>query len=301
LTRRPTVGLLGLTAPNSDVELAEHHEGYLTQVGRRLAAIADIISGTPSSSHSELTAALTELDRVGVDAIALVMLGPTPPDDCPAALADASAPLLIAGVQPERAVGQDWSEYDLRFNHGIGAAQAIASQCVSAGVDFAALTGDWLSDRFLARFEDWARAAQTLRTLGHDLRGPELLDRAAAILLDQHGLCSMPALDWNRDAILLRPSPGFSAERGPLTAAALTVLPNAELRLVVGSGELLGAADQPQIEQSHLFFAPDAGIESFMDAWLELGSPSECVIAGGDRRERWWRLAELLEIEYEEI
>jgi L-arabinose isomerase len=111
----------------------------------------------------------------------------------------------------------------------------------------------------------------------------------------------MPALDWNRDAVLLRPSPGFATESGPLTTAALSALPDAELRLVVGSGELLGAADQPQIEHSQLFFAPDAGLEAFMDAWLELGSPPECVIAAGDRRERWWRLAELLEIEYEEI
>ena len=38
-----------------------------------------------------------------------------------------------------------------------------------------------------------------------------------------------------------------------------------------------------------------------MDAWLELGSPAALVITAGDRRERGRRLAEMLEIEYEEI
>jgi hypothetical protein len=38
-----------------------------------------------------------------------------------------------------------------------------------------------------------------------------------------------------------------------------------------------------------------------MDGWLESGPAPECVIAAGDGSERWWRLAELLEIEYEEI
>jgi L-arabinose isomerase len=293
--------LLGLTGPAPDAELAAHHEGYLAQVGRRLAAVADIVSGTPVATADELPTVLTELERVGVDAIALVTLGATLPGDCCGALGAAATPLLIAGVQPERAVGEDWSEYDLRFNHGISAAQALAGQCLAAGVGFAVLTGDWLGERFVARFADWSRAAQTLRALGSDVRQPDLIGRAAAVLLDHHGRCGMPALDWNRDAILLRPSPGFAAEPGSLTTAAISVLPGGELRLVVGSGELLGAADQPQIEQSHLFFAPDAGLESFMDTWLELGSPPECVIAGGDRRERWWRLAELLEIEYEEI
>lgn len=301
MTRRPTVGLLGLTGARSDAELAGHHAAYLAHVGRRLAAAADIVSGMPVAAAGELQAALAELDRTGVDGIALVTLGQTLPVDCITALAGTTAPLLIAAVQPERTVGEDWSEYDMRFNAGIGAAQTLAAQCVAAGIEFAALTGDWLGERFVTRFEDWARAAQTLRALGSDVHEPDLLARAAAILFDHHGRCTMPALDYNRDAILLRPSPGFAVEAGSLTTAAMIVLPDAELRLVVGSGELLGAADQPQIEQPHLFFAPDAGLEAFIDAWLELGAPAECVIAGGDRHERWWRLAELLEIEYEEI
>jgi L-arabinose isomerase len=300
LARLPTVGLLGITSPQADDELTHHHEVFLAQVGRRLATVADIVSGLPSASADGLAGALGELEHVGADAAALVLLGAVAPDGCADALAGCDLPVLLANVQPERAVGTDWTGYDLSFNAGIAAAQALAAELVTAGVRFSALTGDWLSDRFMTSFADWARAAQTLGLLdGTSDEG--LLQHAAATLLDTAGSCRMDAMDWNHDALLLSPSPGFTAPPGPLTTAALARLEAGELRLVVGSGELLEAAAQPGDERAHLLFAPDVGLEAFMDAWLELGSPAAFVITPGDRHERWRRLAEMLEIEYEEI
>jgi L-arabinose isomerase len=300
LSRRPTVGLLGVAGQHSESDLAAHHEGFLAQVGRRLATTADIISGVAASSSEALASAIDELERLGADGIALVMLGGNPPDACAEALGDADLPLLIANVQPERAVGADWSEYDFRFNAGVAAAQIIAGELVTAGVRFSALTGDWLSDRFAIEFGDWSRAAQTLATVA-DVPDDELLERAAATLLDGSATCGTVAMDWNQNALVLQPSPGFAASPGPLTTAALAQLEAGGRRLVVGSGELLTVAEQHSVGQSHLLFAPDVGLEAFMDAWLELGSPAEFVVATGDRHERWRRLAEMLEIEYEEI
>jgi L-arabinose isomerase len=300
LARRPTVGLLGVASPGSEPDLVAHHDGFLAQIGRRLAAAADIVSGPAASSGPHLTGAVEELERLGADGIALVMLGATPPEDCAEAFDHLDLPLLLANVQPERTVGSDWSDYDFRFNGGVGAAQSIAAELVSAGVRFSALTGDWLSDRFVTEFGDWARAAQTLAVVA-DVADEELLERAAATLLDSTAGCRLAALDWNQDALLLAPSPGFPATSGPMTTTALTQLEAGGRRLVVGSGELLAVAEQQGAGQSHLLFAPDVGLEAFMDAWLELGAPAEFVIATGDRHERWRRLAEMLEIEYEEI
>jgi L-arabinose isomerase len=300
LARRPTVGLLGVASPQAEPDLAAHHEGFLAQVGRRLATAADIISGPAASSGEQLTGAIDELERLGADGIALVMLGTTPPEDCAEAFDHVDLPLLIANVQPERSVGSDWSDYDFRFNGGVGAAQRLAGELVSAGVRFSALTGDWLSDRFATEFGDWARAGQTLAAVA-DVADEELLERAAATLLDSTAGCRLAAMDWNQDALLLAPSPGLAATPGPMTTAALAQLEAGGRRLVVGSGELLAVAEQQGAERVPLLFAPDVGLEAFMDAWLELGSPAEFVVAMGDRHERWRRLAEMLEIEYEEI
>ena len=38
-----------------------------------------------------------------------------------------------------------------------------------------------------------------------------------------------------------------------------------------------------------------------MDEWLRLGAPHHFVTNLGEHAERWQRLAELLELEYEEI
>jgi L-arabinose isomerase len=42
-------------------------------------------------------------------------------------------------------------------------------------------------------------------------------------------------------------------------------------------------------------------MELFMDEWLRLGGPHHFVLNLGDHLGRWRRLAELLELEHEEI
>jgi L-arabinose isomerase len=51
----------------------------------------------------------------------------------------------------------------------------------------------------------------------------------------------------------------------------------------------------------HFHFRPAQGMESFMDDWLQLGAPHHFVTNLGEHRARWRALAELLELEYEEI
>ena len=97
------------------------------------------------------------------------------------------------------------------------------------------------------------------------------------------------------------PTPVFSARPGPATTAALVPIAGEYWRLVVGRGEVLDTPELPKLEMHYFHFRPDAGMEQFMDRWLGLGAPHHFVTNLGDHVKRWRRLAELLELEYEEI
>lgn len=97
------------------------------------------------------------------------------------------------------------------------------------------------------------------------------------------------------------PTPVFSARPGPATTAALVPIEGEYWRLVVGRGEVLDTPELPKVEMHYFHFRPEVGMESFMDRWLGLGAPHHFVTNLGDHANRWRRLAELLELEYEEI
>ena len=67
------------------------------------------------------------------------------------ALLEAPVPLLLANIQPERAVTADWDMADLTYNQGIHGAQDQANALVRAGIPFSVITGDWQSDEFERR------------------------------------------------------------------------------------------------------------------------------------------------------
>src|SRR5579884_112619 len=97
------------------------------------------------------------------------------------------------------------------------------------------------------------------------------------------------------------PTPVFSARPGVATTAALAPVEGEYFRLVVGRGEVLDTPELPRVQMHHFHFRPAAGMEAFMDAWLALGAPHHFVTTLGEHAPRWRRLAEMLELEYEEI
>ena len=97
------------------------------------------------------------------------------------------------------------------------------------------------------------------------------------------------------------PTPVFSAEPGVATTAALVPIEGELYRLVVGRGEVLDTPELPNVEMHYFHFHPERGMEAFMDEWLGYGAPHHFVTNLGEHAGRWRRLAELLEIEYEEI
>jgi L-arabinose isomerase len=93
----------------------------------------------------------------------------------------------------------------------------------------------------------------------------------------------------------------FSAQPGPATTAALVQLEGEAVRLLVGHGEVLDTPELPNVEMPYFHFRPHAGVKDFMDGWLSLGGPHHFVTNLGEQGERWRRLAELLDIEIEEL
>ncbi len=93
----------------------------------------------------------------------------------------------------------------------------------------------------------------------------------------------------------------FSAQPGPATTAALVQLEGESVRLLVGHGEVLDTPELPNVEMPYFHFRPYAGVKDFMDGWLSLGGPHHFVTNLGEQGERWRRLAELLDVEIEEL
>ncbi|HEY1511565.1 MAG TPA: L-fucose/L-arabinose isomerase family protein [Solirubrobacteraceae bacterium] len=164
-----------------------------------------------------------------------------------------------------------------------------------------------------------------------DTNTTSLMCAAQTLIGDAH-FSEMYAMDWELDSVLIShmgegnwkiarsdrpirlidrelgigrlsnpPTPVFSAQPGVATTAALVPLEGEYYRLVVGRGEVLDTPELPNVEMHYFHFHPDGGMESFMDKWLGLGAPHHFVLNLGDHVARWRRLAELLELEYEEI
>ena len=74
-----------------------------------------------------------------------------------------------------------------------------------------------------------------------------------------------------------------------------------EVRLVVGHGEVLDTPELPNVEMPYFHFRPDIGVKDFMDGWLSLGGPHHFVTNLGEHGGPWRRLAELLDVELEEL
>jgi L-arabinose isomerase len=145
--------------------ITEHQAEYAGAVAGQLAGSAEVLFTRPARNRDDVEAIVAELLAARVDGIMIVMLTYGPAMRTVRALANASVPLLLANIQPERAVTGGWDMADLTYNQGIHGAQDQANALVRAGTPFSVITGDWRADGFAAEFEDWARAAQAVTAL----------------------------------------------------------------------------------------------------------------------------------------
>ena len=95
----------------------------------------------------------------------------------------AGCPLLLANIQPERAVTAAWDMDDLTYNQGIHGAQDQANALVRADIPFSVITGEWRSERVRAGVRATGRAPRP----GGDARCARSRDRAARLPDERHG------------------------------------------------------------------------------------------------------------------
>ena len=88
--------------------ITEHQAQYAARVAERLAAVADVDFIRPARNREDVESITRELVGRGVDGIAIVMLTYGPAMRTVRALLDVPVPLMLANIQPERAVTAEW-------------------------------------------------------------------------------------------------------------------------------------------------------------------------------------------------
>lgn len=168
MQERPRIGLLGIMQELYDEtlpEITERQAGYAREVAGQLSAVADMEFIRPARNREDIEEIVRRFDALDLDGLMIVMLTYAPAMRAVPALAATRLPLLLANVQPERAITAEWTMDDLTYNQGIHGAQDQANALRRSGQPFSVITGDWRSDAFRDSFDDWACAARTVTRL----------------------------------------------------------------------------------------------------------------------------------------
>ena len=171
--------------------ITEHQAEFSRRLCEQLSPAAEVIFTRPARTRDDIEEIVRDLNSKDLDGIMIVMLTYGPAMRTLRALEENPLPLLLANIQPESSVTDQWTMDDLTYNQGIHGAQDQANAMLRAGFPFSVITDEWRSDSFLSAFESWARAAQTVTKLkrtkialfGYPMNGMEdVLYDATALL-----------------------------------------------------------------------------------------------------------------------
>jgi L-arabinose isomerase len=254
----PRIGLLGIMQELYDEMIpgiTEHQAAYAEAVASQLSDRAEIVFTRAARNRDDVESISRELVAAGVEGLMIVMLTYGPAMRTVRALMDVPVPVLLANIQPERAVTADWTMDDLTYNQGIHGAQDQANALLRAGVPYTVITGDWRSDRFAASFEEWARAAQAITVL-----------RRTRIALLGYPMNGMGDIRYEPGALLRRLGPMIVFEDLGGLVRRIEAVPDSEVdALIAGHQERFEVA----VDLPHEGHAYAARIELAIRAMLE--------------------------------
>ena len=187
-----------------------------------LAGVAEVTFTRPARNQADIEALAAELAADGVDGIMIVLLTYGPAMRSIRALMGVNVPLLLANIQPERAITAEWDMDSLTYNQGIHGAQDQANALVRADVPFSVITGDWRSERFERAFAEWARAARGVSTL-----------RRSAVALLGYPMNGMGDIRYDPEAMLRRIGTTVVSEDLGRLHARLQAVPEAAVEALV--------------------------------------------------------------------
>ena len=166
-SERPTVGLLGIMQELYDDMLpgiTERQGQYAQKIADSLSESVDVIFDRPARNRSDIEQQVRRFNG-----IMIVMLTYGPAMRTVRALSENQLPVMLANVQPERTITEDWDMADLTYNQGVHGAQDMANTLLRLGINAPIISEDWRTDRFREFVSDWAHAAQASQSL-RDMR-----------------------------------------------------------------------------------------------------------------------------------
>jgi len=170
--RKPRIGFLGIMQELYDKSLpgiTERQESYAREVCDQLSDKADWSFPGAARNRADIERIMNQFNHEGLDGIMIVMLTYGPAMRTVRALQQNNLPLLLANIQPEPVVRNDWDMADLTYNQGIHGAQDMANAIIrTTGEPFDVISADWKSEEFKEHVANWAvsaMAASELKTM----------------------------------------------------------------------------------------------------------------------------------------
>jgi L-arabinose isomerase len=165
---RPRVALLGIMQELYDDMLpgiTERQGRYAQKIADRLSDVVDVTFEAPARTRAGIERQVRRFNDKGLDGIMIVMLTYGPAMRTVRALSENQLPVMLANVQPERTITEEWDMADLTYNQGVHGAQDLANTLLRLGIDAPIISEDWRADRFKEFVADWAHAAQSAQSL----------------------------------------------------------------------------------------------------------------------------------------
>ena len=166
--KAPRVGLLGIMQELYDDTLpgiTERQGRYARQIADHLSDTIEVTFREPARNRSDIERQVRRFNDEDLDGIIIVMLTYGPALRTVRALSENQLPVMLANVQPERTITDEWDMADLTYNQGVHGAQDMANTLLRLGVDAPVISEDWRTDRFKQFVEDWAHAARSAQAL----------------------------------------------------------------------------------------------------------------------------------------
>jgi L-arabinose isomerase len=142
-------------------------EAFLNEVAAGLAQRGLEVEKAPVCRiESEFAAAVSELERSGVEAIVTLHLAYSPSEESIDPLSKTALPIVILDTTPDSEFGLDVDPARIMFNHGIHGVQDMANMLRRRGKHFEIVAGHHLESKVLDRCADLVRAARAANRFG---------------------------------------------------------------------------------------------------------------------------------------
>jgi len=162
--KKPRIGLLGIIyGPYEPIfpGVTRRQEEYAAELMQDLSDVAEVIFPGAAKGKDDIERIVRKFNYDGLDGILIVLLTYSQGSYLIHALLQNRLPLMMACVQPEQTVREDWVELDFTMNQGIHGSQDNANTIKRMGISCEFIAEDRKSERFKKRVQNWAKAAQT--------------------------------------------------------------------------------------------------------------------------------------------